>query len=70
LKSQEGARSTIASIWHNVQELCRNFYAIYFSYVNRSANGVAHCCAKQADPISKVCTWVGGLANIVILLLH
>lgn len=65
MKTPDGARSVLASVWHDVNELGKGFDSIYFSYVNRGANGVAHCCAKFANPVDNFCTWERSIPNFL-----
>lgn len=65
LNNQEGARSTLASIWQDIQELSRNFDYFCLRYVNREANMAAHCCAKFADPVNCECIWENGAPNFL-----
>jgi hypothetical protein len=51
MKSPDGARLTLASIWHDVQEL---FNVVSLSFcLQGSEYMAAHCCAKLANPLNK-----------------
>jgi hypothetical protein len=61
----EGERSKISSIWHDVQELSRNFVSLSLSHVHREANVAAHCCGKFVYSVSIECNWQNGVPNFL-----
>jgi hypothetical protein len=60
-----GCLSSLASIWHDVQELSRNFTSFSLCYVNREVKVAAHLSAKFADLVNIGCTWVNGIPNFL-----
>jgi hypothetical protein len=48
------SRSSLATIWFDVQELKKKFVECSIVYVNWEADGVAHCCTKFANPVDNV----------------
>jgi hypothetical protein len=61
LKNTTALRSSLATVFFDVQELTKCFNSFSLNFVNREANCVAHCCAKFADPIHPRCTLVGAV---------
>ena len=58
LKVASGGRSTIAGLWHEIHELCKNFVQFCFSFVMWDANSAAHSCAKICSCNIQVCSWM------------
>jgi hypothetical protein len=48
------SRSSLATIWFDVQELKSFFDERSIVYVNWEADGAAHCCMKFANPVDNV----------------
>jgi ribonuclease HI len=63
LSSDEGLRSTIAGIWHEVKELSLSFISFTCSHVNREGNEAAHLCARMPSMSSPTLSWIGDLPN-------
>ncbi|KAF8656343.1 hypothetical protein HU200_060725 [Digitaria exilis] len=57
LRSNDGIRSNIAGVWHEVRELSRLFVAFEFSFVNREGNEAAHMCASMPSETSPSLSW-------------
>ncbi|OEL27921.1 hypothetical protein BAE44_0011061, partial [Dichanthelium oligosanthes] len=72
LRSDAGGRSTIAGLWHQIQELGRPFLCFKILHVRREASVAAHRCAQVPTPGVPVCNWIDHtpdwLKEIVILL--
>jgi hypothetical protein len=66
LKNTTALRSSLATVFFDVQELMKCFNSFSLNFVNREANCVAHCCAKFADPIHPRCTLVGWCCPIFL----
>jgi ribonuclease HI len=57
-RSRKEARSEIATILHDVQEMAAAFSSFTVSHVRRSANCAAHICARNISSSSVVAVWV------------
>jgi hypothetical protein len=57
LRSEDGGRSPIAGIWHEIKELSGVFLSFDISFVNRESNEAAHFYAKLALRSSSECVW-------------
>lgn len=66
INSQVSARSEIAGIWHEIQELRMNFSSFCCVHTRREANLAAHCCAKEALVGRKMCTWVNCIPEFIM----
>jgi hypothetical protein len=42
------------------------FVECFINYVNREANGAAHCCAKFANPVDSVTAWTSSAPNFLV----
>lgn len=63
LNSRDGERSMLASIWHDVQELARQYLSVKISYACREANRVAHECARRVSVSKSQVIWNGSAPN-------
>lgn len=61
LLSNEGIRSAISGVWHEITELCSLFVAFDISFVSRGGNEAAHRCASMPSESSPSLSWVGSL---------
>jgi ribonuclease HI len=52
------ARTELASICYEIQDLCSSFRSCSIVHINREANEAAHRCAKQASVDRRRCIWV------------
>ena len=62
-RSDDGFRSVIAGVWHEIRELSLSFASFICTHVNREGNEAAHLCARRPSASSPVMSWVGDLPN-------
>jgi ribonuclease HI len=63
VRSDDGFRSVIAGVWHEIRELSLSFASFICAHVNREGNEAAHLCARRPSASSPVISWVGDLPN-------
>ena len=63
LHSDDGIRSTIAGVWHEIRELSLSFSSFVCVHVNRESNEAAHLCVRMASVSRPVLSWVGAPPN-------
>lgn len=61
LRSDDGFRSIIAGVWHEIRELSLSFASFVYSHVNREGNEAAHQCACMPSVTTPVLSWVSDL---------
>ena len=50
--------SSVATVVQGMQDMCKEFCAIMFSYVKRKGNKPAHLLAKHACGVDDFITWI------------
>jgi hypothetical protein len=63
LRSDDGIRSTICGVWHEIRELSLSFTAFVCVHVNREGNEAAHLCARMPSVSTQIMSWIGALPN-------
>jgi hypothetical protein len=63
INSDEGIRSVVAGICHEIRELSLAFASFVCSHVNREGNEAAHLCARMPSTSSPVLSWLGASRN-------
>ena len=63
VRSDDGFRSVIAGVWHEIRELSLSFASFICTHVNQEGNEAAHLCARRPSASSPVMSWVGDLPN-------
>ena len=58
LKSQDDDLSSVGLVINDCKSLAKGFNHCVFSFVRRSANGVAHCLARAASSVSGRACWM------------
>jgi len=64
LRSDDGIRSNIAGIWHEIRELSLSLVSfITCVHVNREGNEAAHLCATMPSLSTPALSWIGAPPN-------
>ena len=63
IRSENGLRSAISGIWHEIKELSSLFSAFDVSFVHREGNEAAHRCASMPSANTPFLSWSGSLPN-------
>ncbi|RLN24050.1 hypothetical protein C2845_PM07G13240 [Panicum miliaceum] len=66
IRSQEGIRSSISGIWHEIRELSNLVTAFVVFFVHRKGNEAAHRCASMPSETSPFFCWSGSLPNWLV----
>jgi hypothetical protein len=65
LKNTTSLRSSLATVFFDVEELMKCFNSFSLNFIKREANCKTHCCAKFVDPVHSRCTWVGNVPDFL-----
>ena len=66
LKEGNGDRSAVYGLWQEIQELCRSFVSLEFSFVNREGNRAAHVCASLPSELEPDLEWLGNFPGCLL----
>ena len=68
LHDRDAGRSSIGSLCRDIIELSKSFVDFRVTWVSRSANSVAHCCAHKVSSSARSLFWVDEIPDWLALL--